>query len=116
MRYIKNDFLEKLLEQDVTKTIFDNIRNFMYCALLIAIGTQAVTAPTQVYGVFEVGVVISGGVLIVISLMLLTLNILDGIYKMSMLDIGKYAYPFIILVYVIVVLRVVLFVWGYRIQ
>jgi hypothetical protein len=116
MKYLKSAFLDKLLEKDVTKTIFDNIRNFLYCALFLALGTQAIVAPSSTIGFYDTGIVISGLVLIVISLLLLALNILDGIHKLSRVGIPAYVYPFIILIYLIVVVRFVLFAYGYRLH
>jgi hypothetical protein len=116
MKYLKNAFLDKLLENDVTKTIFDNIRNFLYCALFLAMGTQAIVTPSSTIGFYEIGVVTSGLILIVVSLILMALNILDGIHKLSKVGIHTIAYPFIILIYILVAIRVVIFAWGYRLH
>ena len=114
MKNLKNTFLNRLLENDVTKTIFDNIRNFVYCALFLAIGTQAVLTPSSTIGYYETGIVISGLILIVISLLLMVLNILDGVHKLSKVGIHANVYPFIVLIYFLVTIRMVMFAWGYR--
>jgi len=116
MKYIKNTYLEELFEKGVTKAIFDNRRNFLYCSLFLAIGTQAVVTPSLTIGISEMGVVISGLILIVISLLLMVLNILEGIHDLSKLGIHTYIYPFIILIYFLAAMRIVVFAWGYRLH
>ena len=116
MKYLENSYLKKLFEKDFIKTIFDNIRNFIYCALFLAIGTQAVVSPAKIIGFYEVGVLVSGWVFIGISLVLMLLNILDGIYKLSKAGIHTYIYPFIILIYFLTAMRLVTFIWSYRLN
>jgi hypothetical protein len=116
MKHIRNTYLEELFEKGVTKTIFDNIRNYLYCALFLAIGTQAIVMPSSTIGIYETGVVISGLILIVISLLLMVLNILEGIHNLSKVGIHAYIYPFVILIYFLVAIRIVVFAWGYRLH
>lgn len=116
MRYVKNSYIKKFFETDVTRMIFDNIRNFMYCALFLAMGTQAVMSPSETLGLYDVGVVFSGWLFIVISLVLMLLTILDGIHKLSKVGVHAYIYPFIILIYFLTVMRLVMFIWSYRLN
>ena len=116
MKYIKNTYLEELFEKGVTKAIFDNIRNFLYCSLFLAIGTQAIVTPSSTIGITEMGVVLSGLILIVISLLLMVLNVLEGIHNLSKVGIHAYIYPFIILIYFLAAMRIVVFAWGYRLH
>ena len=116
MKYLKTAFMDKLLEKDVTKIIFDNIRNFLYCALFLAIGTGAVVSPSSSFGFYETGIVVSGVILIILSLLLMGLNFLDGMHKLSRVGFHANIYPFVILIYFLVSIRMVMFAWEYRLH
>ena len=77
---------------------------------------HCVSDGVHLIGISKMGVVISGLILIVISLLLMVLNVLEGIHNLSKVGIHAYIYPFIILIYFLAAMRIVVFAWGYRLH
>jgi hypothetical protein len=50
------------------------------------------------------------------SLVLMTMNILDGIYKLSKAGFHTYLYTFIVLIYLITTIRLMAFVWEFKLH
>jgi uncharacterized membrane protein YcgQ (UPF0703/DUF1980 family) len=48
------------------------------------------------------------------SFVLMTMNILDGIHKLSKAGFHTYLYVLIVLIYLITTIRLMAFVWGYK--
>jgi hypothetical protein len=51
-----------------------------------------------------------------ISLVLMTMNILDGVHKLSKAGFNPYFYTFIMLIYLITTIWLMAFVWGYKLH
>lgn len=112
METIKN--FNKALENGLSKEVFDHIRNYLICAFLLAIGTSELrehsttflgVTPSQYHGIAA----------IVISVMLILLNLYDGIRKLSK---AKYHLTLIILligVYLFLSYRVIEMAWEFRV-
>ncbi len=70
------------LDKGLSKSIFDHVRNYMMCSLLLAIGVTNLTNDTQV--LFDLIPTFYSGVgLIVLSSILFCLNLYDGIREIS---------------------------------
>ena len=102
------------LQRGVPKQIFDHIRNFLICAMLLAIGTNELKADTSLlFGLISSKY--SGIGVIGIAFMLIALNIYDGIRRLSgfkyhlILTIG------LVSLYVIMSVRVVEMTLNFRI-
>ncbi|OUU21373.1 MAG: hypothetical protein CBB97_16375 [Candidatus Endolissoclinum sp. TMED37] len=108
---IKN--LNKALDNGLSKAVFDHIRNYFICAFLLALGTSEFrehsttfsgVAPSQYHGL----------VAIVLSVMLILLNLYDGIRKLSKV---KYHLIFIVSligIYLFISFRVIEMAWEFR--
>lgn len=105
-------FLE-LLDNDVSPKIFDNFKNMVLCALLLAAGTDALRSGHHLF-MSPMAAGTTGWGLIVISGILMVLNISDGIRRLSRLRYHTVLQILIVVVYVVVSERVVEMVWNYR--
>ncbi|WP_256657802.1 hypothetical protein [Pseudomonas sp. 2FG] len=114
--HMAKDYLQRLnqvLEQGLAKDIFDNLRNFLMCSLLFAAGTNALHDPRQLF----LGLAVSspaGWGLMVLAAVLTLLNIWDGLHKLARLKRHLLLQVAVCLVYVVLALRVVEIVWGFR--
>lgn len=104
---------QKLLENDLSTQIFDNVKNLVVCALLFAAGTDALRGTHDLF----MGILASnmaGWGLIALSTILLVLNVSDGIRRLANLRYHLLLQISLILIYVIISMRVVEIVWGFR--
>jgi len=95
-----------LLDTDFTTQVFDNIKNLLVCALLLAAGTNALHSGHHLY----MGLLASdfaGWVLIV-------LNVSDGLRRLSRLRYHTAFQVVLFLVYLVLAIRVVEIVWDFR--
>ena len=102
------------LDEGLTKTIFDHIRNYLMCALLLAIGTAEFNQHTsQIFSFVPNNY--SGTGVIGISCILIFLNLYDGIRKIS--NSGHHVIFIIglIFLYMFISVRVVELSWNFRI-
>ncbi|MGH8435281.1 MAG: hypothetical protein ACRERX_12550 [Pseudomonas sp.] len=110
------DYLQRLnraLEQGLAKDVFDNLRNFLMCALLFAAGTEALHDSRQVFlGPFPSS--LAGWGLIGLAAVLTLLNIWDGLHKLARLKRRLLLQAAVCVVYVLLALRVVEIVWNFR--
>ena len=117
LRYVSMQRLwkryQKLLENDLSTQIFDNVKNLVVCALLFAAGTDALRGTHDLF----MGILASnmaGWGLIALSTILLVLNVSDGIRRLANLRYHLLLQISLILIYVIISMRVVEIVWGFR--
>lgn len=102
-----------LLNQDLNTKVFDNVKNLLVCALLFAAGNNALSGDQQIFlGVW--GSQVTGLGLIVVSAVLMLLNISDGLHRLAKLRYHVLLQVFFCLLYLIVAVRVVEIVWGFR--
>jgi hypothetical protein len=111
MKYLKQ--LNTALENGLSKMIFDHVRNYLMCSLLLAIGITELKQPTSLFFGLVPGLYSGTGV-IGLSCMLFCLNLYDGIRKISQ---SKYHLVFtlgLIALYVFISLRVIELAWDFR--
>ena len=107
------DRLDVALDDGLTKSIFDHVRNFVMCAFLLAIGTAEFNTHSNL-AIGIAGSQYSGIGVIVIAGLLFALNLYDGIRKLSRLKHHRLLTVVFITVYAIVSLRLVEIVWHIR--
>jgi len=102
-----------LLDKDLNKEVFENLKNLLVCAFLFAAGTNALHGkPFLFMGLFVSSV--AGWGLIVISGMLMFMNICDGLRKLARLRYHVVLQVILFLLYIILAMRIVEIVWGFR--
>jgi hypothetical protein len=105
--------LNAALQKGLAKEVFDHVRNYFICALLLAIGTNELNYPDSLlFGLVPGNY--SGMGIIGVSFILIALNLYDGIRKLSNL---KYHFVFsivLITIYVFLSVRVIEMAWDYR--
>lgn len=103
----------RLLDQGLNKEVFDNLRNLLMCALLLAAGTEAVRTKTQLLlDVFST--LVAGWGLILLASVLMLLNMFDGLRKLARTRHHLGLQVLLCLIYVVVAVRVVEIVWNFR--
>jgi amino acid permease len=101
------------LDEGITKDVFDNLRNFLMCALLFAAGNDALYGDSRLLlGLFVSHV--AGWGLICLAAILMLLNICDGLKKLSKLRYHVALQVLVCLFYIIFAERVVELVWNFR--
>jgi len=102
-----------LLDTDFTTQVFDNIKNLLVCALLLAAGTNALHGGHLLY----MGLVasnVAGWLLISVSAVLMLLNVSDGMRRLAKLRYHTALQILLFLVYLVLAVRVVEIVWEFR--
>ena len=103
------------LQNGLSKEIFDHIRNYLMCALILALGTSEIKYHSSPLFVI-ISSQYSGIGVVGFSFILIALNLYDGIRKLSR---SRYHFAFtvcLIMLYVILSLRVVEMAWDYRVN
>jgi hypothetical protein len=104
-----------LLDKDLNKEVFENLKNLLVCAFLFAAGTSALHDEASLFmGLFVSSV--AGWGLIVISGLLLFMNICDGLRKLALLRYHLILQVLLCVLYIVVAVRIVELVWGFRTQ
>ncbi len=112
MRKIWRRYLD-LLEHDLNTKVFDNVKNLLVCALLFAAGSNALNGNQQVFlGLW--GSQLTGLGLITVSAVLMLMNISDGLHRLAKLRYHVVLQVFFCLLYLVIAIRVVEMVWGFR--
>lgn len=102
-----------LLDHDLNTKVFDNVKNLLVCALLFAAGSNAFNGHQEVFmGLW--GSRLTGLGLIVVSAVLMLMNISDGLHRLAKLRYHVLLQVFFCLLYLIIAVRVVEIVWGFR--
>jgi len=117
---VKKSIMNKLkqlntaLDREFSKAVFDHIRNFLMCAFLLAIGTNELREHTSIlYGLVPgqyTGIGVIGAALI-----LIVLNLYDGIRKISKTRYHLIFTIGLIAIYLFLSIRVVEMAWDFRI-
>lgn len=101
------------LDEGIIKDVFDNLRNFLMCALLFAAGNDALYGDSRLLlGLFVSHLVGWGMICLAAALMLL--NICDGLKKLSKLRYHVVFQVLVCLFYIIMAERIVELVWNFR--
>ena len=112
MRNIWRRYLD-LLDHDLNTKVFDNVKNLLVCALLFAAGSNALNGNQQIFlGLW--GSQLTGLGLIVVSAVLMLMNISDGLHRLAKLRYHALLQAFFCLLYLVIAVRVVEMVWGFR--
>lgn len=112
MRKIWRRYLD-LLDHDLNTKVFDNVKNLLVCALLFAAGSNALNGNQQIFlGLW--GSQLTGLGLIVVSAVLMLMNISDGLHRLAKLRYHVLLQLFFCLLYLVIAVRVVEMVWGFR--
>ena len=101
------------LDRGLAKSVFDHIRNFLMCAFLLAIGTAEFTQQTNLF----LGLVssqYSGTGVIGLSIILICLNLYDGIRKISRTKYHLILTIVLISIYIFLSIRVIEMTWDFR--
>jgi hypothetical protein len=101
------------LDESVIKNVFDNLRNFLVCALLFGAGSNALYDDSRLF----LGLIVShlaGWGLICLAAFLMLLNICDGLKKLSRLRYHTALQILVCLFYIILAVRLVELVWNFR--
>jgi len=101
------------LDKELTKAVFDHVRNYLMCAFLFAAGSYGIEYQSELFLASFVGQA-PGILIIILATLLALLNFYDGLYKFS-----KYKYHYslsvvLIFFYIIFTLRIVEITWSYR--
>ena len=103
------------LQDGLSKKVFDHIRNYLMCALILALGTSEIKYHSSLlFGLISGKY--SGIGVVGFSFVLIALNLYDGIRKLSR---SRYHFAFtvcLIILYIILSLRVVEMAWNYRVN
>jgi hypothetical protein len=104
----------RLLDQGFSKEVFDNLRNLLMCALLLAAGTDALHSVSPLFlGLF--GYWIAGWGLIALAVVLMLLNMCDGLRKLAKTRYHLSLQIVLCLLYVVMAFRIVEIVWNFRV-
>jgi len=112
MRKIWRRYLD-LLDQDLNTKVFDNVKNLLVCALLFAAGSNALNGNQKVLMAMW-GSQLTGVGLIAVSAVLMLLNVSDGLRRLAKLRYHRLLQAFFCLLYLLIAVRVVEIVWGFR--
>jgi hypothetical protein len=111
MQVIKR--LNSALDRGAIKQIFDHVRNYMICAFILAVGTAELRQPeSRFFDLIPAGY---GGLgVISIAVLLILVNLYDGMRRISR---SRYPVAFIValvLVYFFLSIRIVEMAWNFR--
>jgi len=102
------------LELRTTRPIFDHVRNYMIGAFVLAIGTTELRNANELYFGFVPGKFEGLGV-IVIGVILICINLYDGIYRISKSRYHIGLTLILLLLYLFFSARVVEMAWNFRV-
>ena len=107
------DKLNTVLQNGLSKEVFDHVRNYLICALLLAIGTTELREHSSTFfGIFSVKY--SGVALVGLSVLLISLNLYDGIRKLSKFKYHLILEITLIVLYIFLSIRVTEMAWNFR--
>ncbi len=105
--------LDKYTVQDRVKLIFDHLRNLLMCTVLLAAGHFQLEHPTGVFSGSTLQRFLGYGV-VGIALLLIALNLLDGMSQLNKLRHSHLLKLGLIIAYVIIAIRVVIVTSSFR--
>jgi len=103
-----------ILDAGFADEVFKHLRNFIMCTLILAIGTNELKVQSSLlFGLIPSNV--SGIGVLGLALILITLNLTDGIRKISKAKYQKVFTILLIVVYITFSIRVVEMAWNFRV-
>ncbi len=107
--------LNASIDADVSKVIFDHLRNFLMCAFLLSIGTNEVKQHSSLlFGLLSSEY--TGYGVIALATVLILLNLYDGVRKISNTRYHVLMTIVLVSLYVFFSIRVVEIAWNFRIN
>ncbi len=101
------------LKNGLSKEIFDHVRNYLICALILAIGANEFNQhESSTYGFISSE--FSGVGVIALALILMFINFYDGIRRISSVKFHNLFIIILALMYLFVSLRIVEIAWYFR--
>ena len=89
-----------MLEEDRVKSVFEHLRNLLVCVAILAAGDYAMdNPPAWMLNTFPVH--FSGWAVIVLGILLMALNLADGIHRLSKLEHHTLLYALIVCLYLV---------------
>ncbi len=102
------------LNTGVIGLIFIYVRNLGLCALMLAAGSYAITnQPDWIMNITAYK--FWGYILIGIGILLVLLNLVDGLYELFKLKFHIFISIIVSISYVVISLRIVIMIWHFRI-
>lgn len=105
--------LIRFLEHGLIDVFFTNLRNLLVCTFVLAGGTYTVRNP-EILAVYSWLTYVLGWIICVFAILLMLVNIFDGVYKLSKLGISAMVYVPMGIVYFLVTIRLVIAIWQLR--
>ena len=105
--------LKEQLEAGMSKAVFDHVRNFLMCSLLFAAGFYSLRHPPR-FVLASWLAEYAGWTIIVMAVLLMLLNLADGIARITSLKHKKTLIILLVLLYVFISLRFLTMVVGFR--
>jgi len=105
--------LKVQLEAGLSKAVFDHVRNFLMCTLLFAAGFYSLRHPPRL-ALTSWLAEYAGWTIIVMAVLLMLLNLADGIARIAGLKHKKTLIILLILLYVLISFRFLTMVVGFR--
>ena len=99
--------------EDAVKQLFDHVRNYMICALLLAIGTTEFKVQATMVASL-VSTKYSGVGIIGIAILLTLINLYDGIRQLTKVKYHAVLIAVLIGLYLYFSIRVVEMTWNFR--
>ena len=102
------------IDEGIINDIFIHVRNYAVCSLILAAGFYAKNNPRNLLPLGAKADVIAGFITITFGILLILLNLYDGIYKLS-----KYKHHFLLdllllVIYLFVTARIFEILWNFR--
>ncbi len=105
--------INEQLENGLTKGIFDHIRNLLICAFLLAIGTGQLIGSSDMFFSITQGKYAGVGV-IAVALILIAINIYDGIRMISKAQMNILVTISTVFIYLFLTFKVLEMAWNFR--
>ncbi len=101
------------MEAGLSKAVFDHVGNFLLCSLLFAAGFYSLRHPPRL-ALTSWLAEYAGWTIIVMAVLLMLLNLADGIARIASLKYKKTLIILLILLYVLISLRFLTMIVGFR--
>ena len=107
------DNLNSAIDKDLTKMIFDHVRNYLMCAFLFAAGSYGMENQSDLFLSEYIGST-TGSIIFILATLLALLNFYDGLYKFSKLKYHVLLSTSLFCIYILLSLRLIEITFGYR--
>ena len=101
------------IDDGIINNIFIHVRNYVVCSLILAAGFYAIKNPRNLLLGTKADE-IAGVVTIVFGLLLILINLYDGIYKLSKYKRHFLLHILLLVIYLFVTLRIFEIIWNFR--